>query len=110
MRGGSLPFGTRAAVLGEPLEFVTWICAGEYKDTLYETRRVISRDGIPVLDLDDAWISRAGECATVRDELDTFRLGPGNYVYTLTWTPGGKLEPREASVGFELAATPPSAE
>ena len=108
LRGGSLPFGRRAAVLGEPLEFVTWICAGEYKDTLYETRRVISRDGRPVLDLEEAWVSRAGECATVRDDLDTSRLGPGNYEYTLTWTPGGKLEPREASIGFELASAPPS--
>lgn len=104
LRSGSLPLGARPAVVGEPLEFVTWICAGEYKDTLFETQRFISRDGLPVLDLDDAWIGRAGECATIRDRLDTSRLEPGNYVYTLIWSPSAKLEPREATVGFDLVA------
>ena len=110
LRKGPLPFGARAAVLGEPLEFVTLICAGEHKDTLYETHRFISRDGLPVLDLDETRIGRAGECATIRDRLDTSRLEPGDYAYTLLWSPGVKLEPREATIGFELAAAPPSKE
>jgi len=103
----ALPLAGRALQSGEPLRFVTWVCFPvAEKDSLFTARRWIARDGAALFRFGEPSVSRAGTCASVRDELDTTALAAGDYVYHLRRdTVSG---PDEREVSFSIAAPEPA--
>jgi hypothetical protein len=105
---GRLPLFTRAVVPGEPLEFSSWVCPGASKDSMWRIQRWVARDGSPLFRFDDAEPVRAGDCAVLRDALETAALEPGSYTYHLRWRPDPEAEASTLEVPFELDSTVPS--
>lgn len=107
---GAVPLGNRDAVVGEPLEFTTWLCPGPPEDDEIEVRRYVSADGEPLFRLEEARIVRGGECVSVGDTLDTTPLQPGRYAYNIWWIRGEDLEPAVAGLEFSVVESADASE
>jgi hypothetical protein len=87
---------------GESVEFVTWVCPGADKDSVYDAQRFVSLDDRPLFRFDEPLVLRAGDCASLRDRLDTAPMEPGVYSYTVNWNPEPGAEPVSAEIAFEV--------
>ena len=99
---GPLPLAGHSVPRGESVEFVTWVCPGDHKDSIYEARRFVSLDDRPLFRFDEPLVQRAGDCAALRDRLDTAPMETGSYSYTVNWNPEPGAEPVSARIAFEV--------
>jgi len=102
IRNGVLPLAQRPIQQGEPLEFANWVCPGKYKDSIYDIRRFVSREGTPLFRFEEPGIVRAGDCARFRDQLATGDLQPGRYTYHVRWNRGAELDTLTTQAEFEI--------
>lgn len=99
---GSLPLAGHAVPRGESIEFVTWVCPGDHKDSIYDIQRFVLLDDRPLFRFDEPLILRAGDCASLSDRLDTAPMETGLYSYTVDWNPEPGAEPMSARIAFEV--------
>jgi len=101
-QSGPLPLAGQSVPRGESVEFVTWVCPGADKDSVYDAQRFVSLDDRPLFRFDEPLVLRAGDCASLRDRLDTAPMEPGVYSYTVNWNPEPGAEPVSAEIAFEV--------
>jgi len=87
---GPVPAGGEPAPAGETLEAWTWVCPKQPVPPAGKLLRYISKDGRPIVRLEDAEAQRAGRCFFVRDRIDTGALGPGAYAFHFLWDRGAE--------------------
>lgn len=101
---GPLPLAGHAVPRGESVEFVTWVCPGDHKDSIYEIRRFVLLDDRPLFRFDEPLILRAGACVSLSDRLDTTPMEAGLYSYAVDWNPEPGAEPVSARIAFEVTS------
>ncbi len=106
-----IPCTGDAIALGTPLLLQTWICHGQRGGGDGAFQGVILRDGVPVYRLWPAAVTAFGDCDQVSDAVDTARLPPGDYSYSLiqggtaragldfTLRPGGRPQAAACDAG-----------
>lgn len=98
-----MPLGERTVEVGEPLEFLTWICAGkDAGEGAPEILRFVARAAAPLVEFDAPSLTPAGDCVRLEDSLDTTGLAAGGYSYHVRFRSEPNEEPKEAIASFEV--------